>query len=147
MFACTHEGLHKPLSRKGGGLVEPRRPGKPQSIATRGTWMIVELGGRSQVLRQGTTTSASFLSPGIVGFVDDTPVIVHHAAVEPGRDHALVSRLGGGGGEPAWTVPLGGACVAAAVLGPRVVVVSDDPARRAVALDAATGAVAWSYAP
>jgi len=85
-----------------------------------------------------------FLSPTFLRVEDAALLLVQHdAAIE--RPGALqLSRV-----DPelhlVWTAELEGRCETAHLVGGRLVITSPDPAHRALALDAATGNVAWRY--
>ncbi len=82
-----------------------------------------------------------FLDPSFVALPDPTLVLVVHRAAVDGTAYKL-SRIDAG--KVTWTADIGG-CASAEVDGKRLVLATIDPHARALALDLATGAVAWTY--
>lgn len=131
------------------GCNEGPRPfaGRKPTIATRGaSWAIEDRGGRAIVRRLGGPAPAeatTFLAPVFLTAVDDAPIVLHHASIDPARDHARISRVGDDGA-PTWTVELKRQCLAAVTVEGRLVIATDHPAQRALAIDTRTGRVAWT---
>lgn len=84
----------------------------------------------------------TYLEPGFLATMPPKPLVLHAATME--QRNALLSRIEGISKE-SWKVDLGGECRRAWVSGERVIVVTSNPAQRALAIDLASGAVVWKF--
>jgi len=83
----------------------------------------------------------TFLEGGFLSMWPPQPLVLHRASV--GGPH-IVTRVDGIS-RARWTVALEGVCRSAQLVGDVLLVTTGNPARRALALDAATGARRWQF--
>ncbi|MBA2543756.1 MAG: hypothetical protein H0V17_29200 [Deltaproteobacteria bacterium] len=84
----------------------------------------------------------TYLHPGFLRTDPPQPIVLHAATTE--KRYSLVSRVDGISKET-WQAPLDGQCRRAWVSGPLLIIATDNPARRAVALYLNSGQVAWTF--
>jgi hypothetical protein len=84
----------------------------------------------------------TFLQGRFLWTTSNLPLVLHSETMDK-RDR-IVTRVDGISKEK-WTAPLGGACRRAWIVGPMLVVATDNPAQRAISLDLASGRVVWTF--
>ncbi|HEY1559137.1 MAG TPA: hypothetical protein VGF94_30155 [Kofleriaceae bacterium] len=109
------------------------------------------IGTAPRALQRGSGSDAAlapdapeFVSPSFLRVEDAALVLVQHDAAIDHPGAIALSRIASDL-HVAWTAALGGRCESAHVVGDRLVVTSPDPAHRALAIELATGRVAWTY--
>ncbi len=84
----------------------------------------------------------TFLDGAFLRLAEPLPLILHRV-VSNKRD-GIVSRVEGATKEK-WKTPLGGECRRAWIYGPLLVVATGNPEQRGVAIDLASGRIAWTF--
>ncbi len=83
----------------------------------------------------------TFLDGGFLSTWPRMPIVVHRASIGGPQILTRVDDIS----RAAWTVPLEGTCRYAQVIDSTLIVATSNPGRRAIALDATTGAVRWTF--
>jgi hypothetical protein len=89
-----------------------------------------------------TGPALMFLEPEFLRTEPRLPLVLHAATTE--KRYTIVSRVDGISKEK-WQTPLGGACRRAWVAGPNLIVATESPEQRGIALDLASGRVVWTF--
>jgi hypothetical protein len=89
--------------------------------------------------------TASLFSPSFLDVHDPSLLLVLHDAALERPDDVQLSRVDVDR-KTSWTAPIGARCETASLLDGHVVITTADPKHRAVAIEIATGKLAWSFA-
>jgi hypothetical protein len=130
----------------------PRESGylKPQGRCDMGTlptaengWTITEDGARATV-KKGRAKNAgeTYLQPAILETTEDAAFVLHHSSLDKQEDHSKISLIRQDG-NPTWTVDLTGQCESWRLNGNSLVVVTQTPGARTLAIDIKNGAIQW----
>ncbi len=129
---------------------DKRECDKTSRIALGATTLVLSSGTRNTLTSDPPPPAESatpqgpaltFLDGGFLSMWPPAPLVMHRTAV--GGPHIL-TRVDGIS-RARWTVPLDGTCRYAQLVGDTLLVTTSNPARRAIALDVATGGQRWQF--